>query len=121
MSGLYTYPTAAMEVGDFYGVPGSTGSAFSPGGTLLGTYDPVALKLQNYFPKAGASGWVAGCPGPANVGPGVTQTCPTINNYIYNGSAPNTDTWYTGRLDYNISDKQKLSFTENYFPDLCDL
>lgn len=116
VAGLYTYPTAAMQAGDFYGVPGATGSAFSSTGVLLGSYDPVALKLQSYFPKAGASGWAAGCPGPVNVGPGVAQTCPTINNFTFNGSSPNTSTWYTGKLDYNISDKQKLSFSENYFP-----
>ena len=116
VAGLYTYPTAAMQAGDFYGIPGATGAAFSPTGTLLGSYDSVALKLQSYFPKSGASGWVAGCPGPANVGPGVPQTCPTINNYVFNGSAPNTSTWYTGKIDYNISDKQKLSFSENYYP-----
>ena len=115
-SGLYSYPTAAMEAGDFYGIPGATGPAFSPTGTLLGTYDPVALKLQTYFPASSAPGWISGCPGPANPGPGVAQTCPTINNYIFNGTSPNTDTWYTGRADYNISDKQKLSFSFNYFP-----
>jgi len=115
-SGLYTYPTAAMQAGDFYGVTGSTGSAFSPNGTLLGTYDPVAMKLQTYLPKTSATGWVAGCPGPANVGPGVTQTCPAINNFVFNGSAPNTSTWYTGKIDYNISDNHKLSFSFNYYP-----
>jgi hypothetical protein len=116
VSGLYTYPTAAMQAGNFYGVPGATGSAFSANGALLGSYDAVALKLQSYFPKAGATGWVAGCPGPANAGPGVAQTCPTTNNYVFNGSSPNTSTWYTGRVDYNISDKHKLSFSENYYP-----
>ena len=115
-SGLYTYPTAAMEAGNFYGISGVTGPAFSPSGTLLGTYDPVALKLQSYFPKAGAPGWVAGCPGPANPSPSTPQTCPTINNYVFNGSSPNLDTWYTGKVDYNISDSQKLSFSLNYFP-----
>jgi hypothetical protein len=115
-SGLYSYPTAAMQAGDFYGITGSTGSAFSPNGTLLGTYDPVALKLQSYFPKASATGWIGGCPGPANVGPGVDQTCPGINNFVFNGSAPNTSTWYTGKIDYNISDNQKLSFSFNYYP-----
>jgi outer membrane receptor protein involved in Fe transport len=115
-SGLYSYPTAAMQAGDFYGIPGSTGSAFGPAGTLLGTYDPVALKLQTYFPGASAKGWVAGCPGPVNVSAGTPQTCPTINNYVFNSSSPNTDTWYTGRADYNLSDKQKLAFTFNYFP-----
>ncbi|MGA3042017.1 MAG: carboxypeptidase regulatory-like domain-containing protein, partial [Bryobacteraceae bacterium] len=59
-SGLYSYPTAAMQAGDFYGISGSTGAAFSPSGTLLGTYDPVALKLQTYFPASSAPGWVAG-------------------------------------------------------------
>ena len=115
-SGLYSYPTAAMEAGDFYGISGATGSAFGPTGQLLGTYDPVALKLQSYFPAASAPGWIAGCPGPANVSAGVAQTCPAINNYVFNSTAPNTDTWYTGRADYNISDKQKLAFTFNYFP-----
>jgi outer membrane receptor protein involved in Fe transport len=115
-SGLYTYPTAAMEAGNFYGVQGATGSAFSSTGTLLGTYDPVALKLQSYFPTSSATGWVAGCPGPVNPSASTPQTCPTTNNYVYNGSSPNTNTWYTSKIDYNISDKQKLSFSFNYLP-----
>src|SRR5579875_375776 len=100
-----------MEAGNFYGIPGSTGSAFSPSGTLLGPYDPVALKLQSYFPKAGAPGWAPGCPGPVNPGPGNPETCPLINNYIFNSSTPNTDTWYTSREDYNISSTQRLTFS----------
>jgi outer membrane receptor protein involved in Fe transport len=115
-SGLYTYPTAAMQAGNFYGVSGGTGPAFDANGTLLGTYDPVALKLQGYFPAATAPGWVAGCPGPVNVSSATPQTCPTTNNYVFNGSSPNTSTWYTGKADYNISTKQRLSFSFNYFP-----
>ncbi len=115
-SGLYTYPTAAMAAGNFYGVQGATGPAFSPSGTLLGSYDPVALKLQSYLPAATAPGWVAGCPGPVNPSASTPQTCPTTNNYVFNGSSPSTDTWYTGRADYNISSKQRLSFSFNYFP-----
>jgi outer membrane receptor protein involved in Fe transport len=115
-SGLYTYPTAAMQAGDFYGVTGATGPAFDSTGKLLGTYDPVALNLQNYFPAASAPGWVAGCPGPVNVSATTPQTCPTINNYVFNGSSPNTDTWYTGKVDYDLSTKQRLSFSFNYFP-----
>ena len=115
-SGLYSYPTAAMQAGDFYGITGATGAAFSPTGTLLGTYDPVALKLQSYFPGTSAKGWVAGCPGPVNVSAGTPQTCPTINNYVFNGTSPNLATWYTGSSDYNISQKQKLSFSFNYLP-----
>jgi outer membrane receptor protein involved in Fe transport len=116
--GLYSYPTAAMEAGNFFGMTGATGAAFGPSGTLSGTYDPVALKLQAYFPKAGTAGWVAGCPGPANVGPGVAQTCPLTNNFVFNTTAPNTDTWYTTKEDYTINDRQKLSFSLNYFPTL---
>jgi outer membrane receptor protein involved in Fe transport len=115
-SGLYSYPTAAMQAGDFYGIAGSTGPAFNADGILQGTYDPVALKLQSYFPAATAKGWIAGCPGPTNVGPGVTQTCPSINNFVFNGSSPNTSTWYTGKVDYNFTQKQRLSFSFNYYP-----
>jgi len=107
-SGLYSYPTTAMQAGNFAGIPGSTGPAFSPSGVLLGSYDPVAQKLQSYFPKSGAPGWIAGCPD--------SPSCPTTNNYVFNGSSPNTDTWYTSREDYNINDNQKLSFSFNYFP-----
>jgi hypothetical protein len=113
----YTYPTAAMEAGDFYGVTGATGPAFDPTtGVLLGTYDPVASKLQTYFPSATARGWIAGCPGPANVSASTPQTCATVNNFVFTGSSPSTDTWYTGRADYNISSKQRVSFSFNYFP-----
>jgi hypothetical protein len=117
-SGLYSYPTAAMQAGNFYGIAGATGSAFSTTGTLLGSYDPVALKLQSYFPGPSAKGWIAGCPGPVNPSAGTPQTCPTINNYVFNGTSPNTSTWYTGRTDYVMSSKQKLSFSFNYFPTL---
>src|SRR5580704_4931457 len=79
-SGLYTYPTAAMEAGDFYGISGATGSAFDPTtGQLLATPDPVALKLQSYFPAATAPGWLPGCPGPVNVSATTPQTCTIVN------------------------------------------
>ncbi len=116
-SGLYSYPTAAMQTGDFYGISGATGSAFDPTtGVLLAPTDPVAAKLQTYFPAATAAGWIAGCPGPANVSATTAQTCPIVNNYVFNGSSPNTDTWYTGKVDYNLASKQRLSFSFNYFP-----
>ncbi len=117
-SGLYSYPTAAMQAGDFYGIPGATGSAFGPTGTLLAPTDPVAAKLQAYFPAANARGWVTGCPGPVNVSASTPQTCPNggTNDFVFNGSSPNTDTWYTGKVDYNIASKQRLSFSFNYFP-----
>lgn len=115
-SGLYSYPTAAMQAGDFYGMTGSTGPAFNSAGILQGTYDPVALKLQGYFPSATAPGWVPGCPGPANVSATTAQTCSPINNYVFNGTSPNTSTWYAGRADYDINSKHRLSFSFNYYP-----
>src|SRR5580658_6242717 len=118
-SGLYTYPTAAMAAGDFYGVSGyNTNPAFfNPNtGALLAPMDPVALKLQSYFPAATAKGWLAGCPGPVNVSASTPQTCPSTNNFVFNGSSPNKDTWYTGRADYEISSKQRVFFSFNYFP-----
>lgn len=118
-SGLYSYPTAAMQAGDFYGVTGSDGSAFDPTtGMLLAPIDTVAANLQGYFPASTARGWVNGCPGPVNVSAGTPQTCPNggTNDFVFNGTSPNTDTWYTGKVDYNLSSRQKLSFSFNYFP-----
>ncbi len=118
-SGIYSYPTAAMAAGDFFGVAGSSGSAFDPTtGMLLSPTDPVSSKLQGYFPSATARGWVSGCPGPVNVSASTPQTCPNggTNDFIFNGSSPNTDTWYTGKVDYNLSSKQRVSFSFNYFP-----
>jgi len=118
-SGRYSYPTAAMEAGNFYGITGSDGSAFDPTtGMLLAPIDPVASKLQGYFPAASARGWAPGCPGPVNVSATTPQTCPDggTNDFIFNGTSPNTDTWYTGKVDYNLSSRQRLSFSFNYFP-----
>src|SRR6266496_4009425 len=115
-TGTYSYPTAAMQAGNFYGINGSTGSAFDSAGILQGTYSTVAQNMQTYFPGANAPGWIAGCPGPVNPGPGVTQTCSSIDNYVFSGTASNKATWYTGRVDYNVSTAQKLSFTFNYYP-----
>jgi len=115
-TGQYSFPTAAEMAGDFYGISGATGSAFSSTGMLLAAKDPVALKLQAYFPSATAPGWKSGCPGPANVGPTVAQTCPANNDYTFAGSSPNLSTWYESKIDYDISSKQKLTFSFNYYP-----
>ncbi|HUJ29713.1 MAG TPA: TonB-dependent receptor [Candidatus Acidoferrum sp.] len=123
VTGNYYYPTAAMQAGDFYGMPGMNAGFFDANGILQGTYSTVASNLQKSIQAISSSGWIAGCPGPANVGPTVAQTCnvaPGTNyNYIFNGSSPNRGTWYTGRVDYNLSSSQRLSFTFNYFPTLA--
>ncbi|HET6177175.1 MAG TPA: TonB-dependent receptor [Candidatus Sulfotelmatobacter sp.] len=122
-SGTYTYPTAAMQAGNFFGYNweqngqvAPTGAAFDASGTLIAPYDAVALNVQGYLPALTAPGWVAGCPGPVNPSASTPQTCPTTSNYIFNGSSPNTATWYTGKADYNISSKQRVSFSFNDFP-----
>jgi len=123
-TGTYNYPTAAMMAGDFYGISGSTGSAFDSAGILQGTYSTVAQNMQKFFPAANAPGWAPGCPGPVNVSATVPQTCapvanpsnPLANNYVFSGTSSNMSTWYTGRADYNLSPSQKVSFTFNYFP-----
>jgi hypothetical protein len=112
----YSYPTAAMQAGNFYGIEGATGPSFDANGILQGTYSQVALNMQKFFPAANAPGWIAGCPGPVNPGPGTPQTCSPVDNYVFSGTSPNKATWYTGRADYNINTAQKLSFTFNYFP-----
>ena len=67
-------------------------------------YDPVALKLQSYFPAATAPGWIPGCPGPVNASASYSANLqPTaLNNYVFNGSSPNTDNLVYGqsRLQY---------------------
>lgn len=35
---------------------------------------------------------------------------------MFSGSSPNLSTWYNGKVDYNISSKQKVSFSFNYYP-----
>jgi len=118
-SGKYSYPNAAEEQGNFFGTNGATNPAFfdPTTGQLLVPQDTVALNLQKFFPAANAPGWIAGCPGPVNPSASVPQTCPnTTNDFVFNGSSPDTDTWYTGKVDYNINSKQRLSFSFNYFP-----
>ena len=87
-------------------------------GFTVVTYDPVAQKLQSYFPATTAGGVDHRMPRPGEC---ISKRCanlpelgPTI--ICFNGSSPNTDTWYTGKADYNFASKQRLSFSFNYFP-----
>src|SRR5258708_6500276 len=121
--GTYSYPTAAMQAGNFFGYNfqktgqvAPTGATFDSAGHLTGTYDAVALKMQTDFPGTNEKGWISGCPGPVNPSASTPQTCPATNNFIFNGTSPNLAAWYTGKVDYNISSKQRLSFSFNYLP-----
>ncbi|MGB6429954.1 MAG: carboxypeptidase-like regulatory domain-containing protein [Candidatus Acidiferrales bacterium] len=108
----YSYPTTAMEAGNFTGQPLTTVPAGCTGCTTTSIpttdFSTVAKNLQTYFPPATAAGWISGCPS--------SPTCPANDNFLYTASNKNTNTWYEGKLDYNISSKQKVSFSLNYYP-----
>lgn len=101
---FYTYPTQAMRGGDF-SAPGlptvydpSTltlingnwvRTAFLGNQVPLNRIDPVAAKIQNYFP-------VPNLPG-------------VFNNYYYVARSPLRTTYYNGKGDYNISSSNRLT------------
>jgi hypothetical protein len=60
--------------------------------------DPVAKAIQGYFPKSNATGTVS--------------NGAVINNYTYTSPSSNPFTKYFGRLDYNISDKHRLTISQ---------
>jgi hypothetical protein len=110
-----TVPTAAMRAGDFTGMP----TIYDPATPIVGgsrtsflaetgknaipanRFDSVAKALQAYYPAPNTPGQV---PNPAF--PGVV-----INNYAY--SSPNLApfTKFFGRIDYNMSDKNRINFS----------
>jgi hypothetical protein len=100
-----TVPTVAERTGDFSAAglpviydptscstPGCTRTPFA--GNQITTIDPVATKLLSFYPLPNA-----GAPGA------------TTNNFNFISAAPNPNLRYFGRLDYNISDKNRLSFS----------
>jgi hypothetical protein len=60
--------------------------------------DPVAQKIQAYFPKANT---------PGNVTSGIAQ-----NNYAYNTPSSNPFTKFFGRLDYDVTPSNRLTISE---------
>ncbi len=60
-------------------------------------FDPVALKLAQYFPA------------PNLVGGGV-------NNFISQGNATNDNTGFTAKVDHQLTDKDRLTFANNWAP-----
>jgi hypothetical protein len=107
-------PTAAMKAGCFDpavfgntltldaahgGTPLTTNAAqcgaFNPADLALPTadFDPVANKIQAYWPSPNLAG--------------------TTNNYSYLSAANGNSKKTFGRLDYNISDKNRVNITVN--------
>ncbi len=116
-SGTATVPTLAMRNGDFTGLPAiydpstttCTASTTTPcrsaSGPLVSNnkilqIDPVANALQAYFPKPNVAGTVS----PAF--PGLVT-----NNYFYLSPTTNPFLKFFGRIDYNISTKQRVNFS----------
>ena len=111
--GFNTVPTAAMRAGDFTGLapiynPATTTSAIGPDGKTyinrtqypgnkIPTIDPVAAKIQAYFPLPNVAGTT-------NATTGITS-----NNYYYSirGSQPFKK--YFGRFDYQFTPKNRLT------------
>ncbi len=107
-SGFYSFPDAAQQKGDFselltqqtptivydpYSLHQLNGNWVRdplPGNKMTaGQIDPVAQKIESYFPTPNQSG--------------------IINNYYWSGPGLQNETWYNGRIDYNINDKHRLN------------
>ncbi len=92
-----TVPTAAMEQGIFdpalFGTirNPTTGAAYPLNQIPVSQQDPVALAIQKYFPAANL--------------PGIS------NNYRYSQVANNPSWREFGRLDYNITANNRLTFS----------
>ncbi len=93
-----TVPTDAMKQGYFdpavFGVINdpTTGLPFPGNQIPTGRFDPVAVNIQKYYPEPNITGLVA-------------------NNYRYLATGSNPSHLYFGRLDYNMSDKNRINFT----------
>ncbi|MGA8030485.1 MAG: TonB-dependent receptor, partial [Bryobacteraceae bacterium] len=107
-SGVYTetFPTAAMRAGNFSDLsefpiiyePNTLG--LGPGGGRIpfpnntipsGMLDPLALQFQSLFPAPNKPGY--------------------SNNWVGTLESPNPFLKWFGRLDYNLSDKDRLTFS----------
>ncbi|MGA2890117.1 MAG: TonB-dependent receptor [Terracidiphilus sp.] len=74
-------------------VPVSTSSTEQ---CLTGTVDPVAAKIQKYFPAPNLPGYV--------------------NNYKVVQSTPTTSTWYVGKVDYTPTQSHRISASYLDYP-----
>ncbi len=138
VSGYSTVPTAQERNGDFsqFLIPGVTCTATTPGGasspgcmydpaTTVVTngqisrqpfngnqinpnrFDAVAKNIQGYFPAPNRPGNVTA---PSYVN-GKYVPFSDTNNYFYQGTQANPFKKYFGRLDFNVSDKNRLTAT----------
>ncbi|HEY1806184.1 MAG TPA: TonB-dependent receptor [Terracidiphilus sp.] len=76
----------------------STGTPYA-NNCITTAFDPVAAAIQKYFPA------------PNRVG-----TNPYVNNYSVIQTQPTTSTWYVGKVDYNLSSKNRISGSYMDYP-----
>ena len=76
----------------------NTGSPY-PNNCINTTMDPVALAIQKYFPA-----------------PNLAGSNPYVNNYRTVQTEPTISTWYVGKVDYDISPKNRLSASYLDYP-----
>ncbi len=79
-----------------------------------GSFDAVAKNLQSYYPMPNRPGNVTPASYVPAAAPGtgfVYSQGFTTNNYFYQGTQSNPYKKYFGRLDFNLSDKNRLTTT----------
>jgi Carboxypeptidase regulatory-like domain len=86
--------------------PGSASTPFPNNVIPAGMADPVALKLLAYYPLPNAAGTPF-------VDPNTHITYPgdITNNYVITQSAPNPNLRYFGRIDYDYSSNNRMTFS----------
>jgi hypothetical protein len=110
----FTFPTVAMRQGNFSDPefptiynPSSltyvngTATRIPLPGNQVTTIDPVAAKIQAFWPL------------PNNLGPNGDSI---YNNYYYPVKGYETNRWYEGKIDYDINQRNRLSFSEMVEP-----
>jgi hypothetical protein len=110
--GFTTVPTDAMKAGDFSGTglpviydPSTTTGSTANGtfsrtafaGNKITTIDPVAQAVLKYWPE------------PNQACPGGVSFC--TNNYFFKQASPNPNLRYFGRIDYNFSSANRVTFS----------
>jgi hypothetical protein len=110
---ILTVPTQAIRNGDFSALPatiynpnttvcagpGNTNCSRTPfaGNTIPnGQIDPVAAAIQGYLPLPNLPG--------------------NVNNYSAVATTPGLNQWYVGKVDYNVSDANRISGSVLGFP-----
>ncbi len=110
--GFTTVPTDAMKAGDFSGtgLPVIYDPSTATGSTANGTFTRTPFagnKITTIDPVAQAvlKSW----PEPNRTCPGGVSFC--TNNYFFIQSAPNPNLRYFGRIDYNFSSSNRVTFS----------